>query len=164
MNRKVFLSFLILAPALVAGMAVWLFSRHASMRETLPECRAITVFHNYQYRSRIIFNFWVHGDTGRLFFEGPVFEGEKQIGMLHRKIDFRLNRMPEGKGMHGAILYKSYNMTVYPKDNLSQEVVGRFLPPFFIASNHEIYFDLTDTSAGLFLVKDNVPMLFCRHN
>ncbi|MEW5558761.1 hypothetical protein AB1287_00600 [Enterobacter asburiae] len=161
MNFKIIIAIFLVLFFALPGIAILVLHLNYNSAESIPECRAITIYNNYNYRARLIINFRVHNTEGRIFYEGMVYEDNKKIGLLHRQINFRITRMPGTKGMRGSVHYKGYAMKAFPNDNVSHEVARKFLPPFFLSEDGEIYFDLINTNKGLYLVKDNVPMFFC---
>ncbi|AKJ43238.1 Uncharacterised protein [Pragia fontium] len=129
----------------------------------IPECRATTEFNKNGYRAPLIVNFRVDKDKGLIFYEGPVFLDNKLVGIVNRQIEFTVKRMPGATREHGTVNYQSYNVTVFPKDNLSENIAEKILHNFFIKNNSSIYFDIFNMKDGAILINDNIPLFYCRH-
>lgn len=129
----------------------------------ISECRATTEFNQNGYRSSLIVNFRVDKDKGLIFYEGPVFFDNQLVGIINRQIEFTVKRMPGSTREHGTVNYQSYNVTVFPKDNLSENIAEKILHKFFIINNNSIYFDVVNMKEGAIFINDNIPVFYCRH-
>ncbi len=129
----------------------------------ISECRATAEFNKNGYRAPLIVNFRVDKDKGVIFYEGPVFLDNKLVGILNRQIDFTVKRMPGATREHGTVNYQSYNVTVFPKDNLSENIAEKILHEFFIVNNNSIYFNVFNMKDGAIFISNNIPIFYCRH-
>ncbi|MEB5742659.1 hypothetical protein MXF09_23485 [Klebsiella aerogenes] len=95
------------------------------------------------------------GEKGKVYYDGPVYKGEKKIGILSKEIKFIAS-------------WDSYQLELTNvgvntprKSDITQEVAEKIMPDFFVLPKSRIVFKVTKEKNGFFFFKDNVPMFYC---
>jgi len=119
-------------------------------------CNINMVISNYDLTMPLIGQLFYSNGEGYISFDGPVYEGRQYEGMINRIVYFS-----------GELDGDMFNLTgkkmITPeKNNLPQLKAERILPNFFVRPNSRISFNLRQEKGGLFFLKGNVPMFYCK--
>ncbi len=118
-------------------------------------CRSSLSIFNYKLSTQIAARFHFSGQTGRLIYDGPVFDGTTLTGFINKDIHFDIIRDD------GQLILKSITVVPLSKDTSDDSVTGRLFPDFFLKKNESFIFELEKNDSGLLFIHDSVPMFYC---
>lgn len=121
-------------------------------------CQFNMVVHNYGLTAPLVGTLQFSGERGVLFYNGPVYAGSRQMGVLGREIDFT------GTIDRGIFTLVGTGMRYSDKNSLPEKEADLIITDFFTKPNVRTVFTLRYEQGGYFFIRDSVPMFFCRNN
>jgi len=138
------------------SLAIFAYGWQLKQFNQKMNCTINMVISNHDLTMPFIGRLFYSNGRGYLSFDGPVYADHQYEGILSRIIYF------SGEYKGDMLSIKGEKMLVPEKNSFPQLNAERILPNFFVRPNSTISFYLRQEKGGVFFLKENVPIFYCK--
>ncbi|CCG88527.1 hypothetical protein EPIR_3164 [Erwinia piriflorinigrans CFBP 5888] len=121
------------------------------------ECQAVFKLETPEFSMPAVASISVLNNKGSMMFGGPVYEHNSLAGAVSRRFEFNVEEE------YGSMLFHIHKTIKLEKDSVNDSVAEEILPGFLTVPSATIYFKIFRVNEGIFFMRDNRPLFYCKY-
>lgn len=124
-------------------------------------CDALVIYHNDDSEIKASVRYVFDGDNGWLTLHGYLYQNDKFISNISRRIYFSIIDVTKAGSKKEAHLF-SESFTRYPTDKTDDQVLKRIVPDFYLRKGLDLSLYISKQNNGNYILStEYVPLMYC---